>query len=153
MQEHPIAVLRLSDLDLELARKAMTEVNGRAVNDVAVQEFLRDPSCYLIVAESNGTLVGALNGYALRRLYRPDPQFLLYEVDVRPNWQNQGIGKKLVSAFIEEARRRGAFEVWVLTERSNETAVSVYRHCGLSQENPDANAVMMNILLDRVRTN
>jgi GNAT superfamily N-acetyltransferase len=144
MQEHPIAVLRLSDLDLELARKAMTEVNGRAVNDVAVQEFLRDPSCYLIVA---------LNGYALRRPYRPEPQFLLYEVDVRPNWQNQGIGKKLVSAFIEEARRRGAFEVWVLTERSNETAVSVYRHCGLSQENPDANAVMMNILLDRVRTN
>ena len=153
MQQHPITVRRLRDLDANLARKALTEVNGRMVNEGAMQEFLRDPSCCLLVAESNGAPVGALNGYALRRPYRPEPQFLLYEIDVRRGWQNQGIGKELVSAFVEEARRNGAFEVWVLTDRGNEAAVRVYGQCGLSQENPGANTVMMNILLDRGRAN
>jgi len=152
MQERPIIVRRLGDLDADLARKALTTVNGRAVEEAAMQEFLRDPSCYLLVAERNGDALGALNGYALRRPYRPEPQFLLYEVDVTGEWQNQGIGKKLVSAFVEEARRCGAFEVWALTDRSNEAAIKMYLHCGLSPEDPGANGVMMNILLEGVRS-
>jgi hypothetical protein len=81
MQEPAITVRRLGEFDAGLARQALTEVNGRVVDEAAMQEFLRDPSCYLLVAESNGVPVGALNGYALRRPYRPEPQFLLYEVD------------------------------------------------------------------------
>ena len=147
MPQRPITVRRATLADAEAARRALAEVNLRAVNDAAVQEFLRDPSCYLFLAESDGAPVGALNGYALRRPFRPEPQFLLYEVDVSRDWQSQGIGKKLVTAFLEEARRSGAFELWVLTDRSNHPAVRMYAQCGLREENPAAHTIMMNILL------
>jgi len=148
MQDHPITVRRLDESDIGLACRTLTEVNGRSVDDAATKEFLRDPSCYLLVAEINGNVVGALNGYALRRPYRSEHQFLLYEVNVSPSKQNQGIGKKLVSAFIDEARRRGAFEVWVLTDRSNGAARKMYAQCGMSAENPDAQDVMMNLMIE-----
>ena len=148
MQEYPATIRRLSELDEDLARAALTVIDGRVINDDAVRKFLRDPSCYLLVAESNDNPVGTLNGYALRRPYRLQLQFLLYEVGVRRARQNQGIAERLVSAFVEEVCRCGAFEVWVLTERINAAAVRIYGQCGLSQENAGANGVMMNILLD-----
>ena len=77
MQRHPVTVRRLTELDLDVARKALTEVNARVANEVALQEFLRDLACYVLVADSNGAPVGALNGYALRRPYGVEPQFLL----------------------------------------------------------------------------
>ena len=147
MEEQSANVRRLSKADAALAEQVLTQINQRSVTQIAVREFLQDPSCYLMVAERDGTPVGTLNGYALRKPFRPEPQFLLYEIDVASAWRQRGIGKKLVSAFVDEARRCGAFEVWVLTERSNEAAVKMYGQCGLREENPAANTIMMNLLL------
>src|SRR5579885_3627801 len=150
MQENSTTVRRLTEFDMQPARRALIEVNGRVVEEAALQQFLRDPSCYLLVAESHGALAGALNGYALRKPFRSEPQFLLYEVDVHREWRSQGIGKNLVSAFVDEARQCGAFEVWVLTDRDNQAAVRMYGQCGLSEEDPDAKTMMMNVLLENV---
>ena len=85
-----------------------------------------------------------MNGYALRHLYRPEPQFLLYEIDVRPECRNRGIGKALVDSFMGEAKAAGAFEVWVLSDEANPAALKMHNACGLHREGRD------QILLNRI---
>jgi ribosomal protein S18 acetylase RimI-like enzyme len=52
----------------------------------------------------------------------------------------------LVEKFIAEARVQGAFEVWVLTNQSNEAAMALYESCGLRRQNNDD--VMLSLTLE-----
>jgi len=139
-------IRRATTSDAQVVRDALVNVDGRTILDeAAIGSFLSDPSCYILLAMDGDRVIGSLNGYALHKLYRPEPQFLLYEVGVLPEWRNQGAGTALVQAFVEEARSRGAFEVWVLTERANVSALKMYQKCGFQIEDEDAAAVMLNL--------
>lgn len=142
----PVMISRVSPSTVHLARQAIREIEKRpSIDEDALAVFLADPSCYLLVAVVDDQVVGSLRGYALRRLERPQPQFLLYELGVKEAWRGQGIGTGLVAAFIDEARAAGAFEVWVLTNESNPAAMAAYRKCGLERCNPDD--VMLSLVL------
>jgi ribosomal protein S18 acetylase RimI-like enzyme len=78
-----------------------------------------------------------LNGYRL-------PQFLLYEVGVRPKCRNRGVGEALVAEFAREAQAAGAFEVWVVTSPLNKAAMAMYERCGLGPEIQNDVAVVLN---------
>jgi ribosomal protein S18 acetylase RimI-like enzyme len=148
-----LTILRASTAEVGLARQAIVEVDGRTVLDeVALVEFLSDPGRYLLIAIESGRVVGSLNGYRLQRTYRREPQFLLYEVGVRPECRNRGVGKALVARFVREARAAGAFEVWVITSPSNEAAMAMYERCGLGRETQDDVAVVLNIALSGGKT-
>jgi len=147
-------ILRASSADEGLARQAIVEVDGRTVLDeAALVEFISDPARYLLLAIESGRVIGSLNGYALQRTYRREPQFLLYEVGVRPECRNRGVGKALVAKFISEARTAGAFEVWVITSETNEAAMAMYESCGLGRESQNDAAVMLNIALSDGKRN
>ena len=138
-------IRRATISDLGLARDALISINERSpCDEAAIELFLRDPSCYLLLALEGERVVGTLNGYALRRPYRREPQFFLYEIDVDAEWRGKGIGTALVDAFVHEARNAGAFEVWVLTDRRNTAAMKIYERSGLSEEDAHAQTVMMN---------
>src|SRR3954470_12223721 len=124
-------VRRATADDLRLARQAVAEVHGRApIDDAALAAFLAEPSRYLLLAIDAGRVVGSLHGHALRHPHRAAPQFLVYEIDVRPECRNRGVGGSLLAAFTAEARAAGAFEQWVLTSRSNVAAMAMYRAAG-----------------------
>ena len=98
-------------------------------------EFLADPACFLFVAEEEGRRVGRLYGYELAR---PDGRraMLLYDVEVDETAQRRGHGRALVEALLAEARARGHFETWVLTEPDNDAALALYEATGAERE-PD----------------
>ena len=123
-------------------------VDGRTItDDKSVESFLSDPACYILLATVEDRVVGSLNGYAMRKAHRAEPQFLLYEVGVLPEWRNRGAGTALVKAFVEEAKSSGAFEVWVLTDRTNNSALKMYQRCGLAEEEEGLQAVMLSLKL------
>jgi ribosomal protein S18 acetylase RimI-like enzyme len=140
-----IAILRAGPADLELARESVAALHGRTPSDDALADFLSDPARYLLVALEGRRIVGSLNGFTLQPPHRREPQFLLYEIDVRVECRNQGIGTALVARFITEARAAGAFEVWVLTNESNAAAMALYASCGLRRERRDD--VMLSLTL------
>src|SRR5690349_10282237 len=119
-----IGILRATASNLEFAREAIAEVtlatshNNLPLDEVAVAEFLANPAHYLVLAIEQKRVVGSLYGYALRHPYRREPQFFLYGIDVRPEYWNRKIGSALLDQFITEAKLAGAFEVWVLTNKS-----------------------------------
>jgi ribosomal protein S18 acetylase RimI-like enzyme len=131
------AVVRAGTGHVLLALQAVRDVHERACDPAALAEFLADPSRWMILAIEGERVVGSLNGHSLRHPHRREPQFLLYEIDVRAECRRRGVGRALVEAFLAGARRAGAFEVWVPTNASNAAATALYRRCGLTRQNPD----------------
>jgi ribosomal protein S18 acetylase RimI-like enzyme len=146
-------ILRAGAAEVSLARQAIVEVDERTVLDeVALVEFLSEPARYLLLAVESGRVLGSLNGYSLRRPHRREPQFLIYEVGVRPECRNRGVGRALVTRFVDEARAAGAFEVWVVTSPLNEAAMAMYERCGIGRETENDVAVVLNIALSGSKT-
>ena len=142
----PITVMRLGPADIGFARQAVRDVHQRAqINDAELAPFLADAANHLHVAVHADEVVGSLNGYALRHAGRREPQFLLYEIDVRAAWRRRGIATRLVESFVAAARDERAFEVWVLTNASNDAAMALYRRCGFVRRNADD--VMLSVEL------
>jgi|HubBroStandDraft_1064217.scaffolds.fasta_scaffold300656_2 ribosomal protein S18 acetylase RimI-like enzyme len=138
MPDQTFTIVRARAADARFARQAIVELHAREpFDEAALADFLTDPTCYLFLALEGDRVVGSLNGYSLRHPNRREPAFLLYEIDVRPECWNRGIGKALVARFTAEARAAGAFEVWVVTNQSNARAMAMYTRCGLSRENDD----------------
>jgi ribosomal protein S18 acetylase RimI-like enzyme len=138
MLDAETVVMRATNSDLELARQAVdvylaTSQHPTSLDDTALREFLADPRTYLILATREGKVLGTLYGYALSHPHRPEPQFFLYGIDVRPEHRNQGIGTALVCQFVIEAKREKAFEVWVLTDVANRSAIAMYAHAGFQR--------------------
>ena len=96
--------------------------------------FLADPAHLIAVAVDAGTVVGMATG---NEYLHPDKpvQFWINEMGVAPGHQRQGIGKKLLSLMLQEARRRGFAEVWLATEDDNLPARALYRSTGGQEEN------------------
>ena len=138
MLDAETVVMRATNSDLELARQAVdvylaTSERRTSLDDSALREFLGDRRKYLILATRKGKVLGSLYGYALSHPHRPEPQFLLYGIDVRPEHRNQGIGTALVCQFVSEAKREKAFEVWVLTDEANRSAMAMYARAGFQR--------------------
>lgn len=147
-----LRVFRAASTDLELAMQGVEEVQGRApVDESALARFLTDPTCYMILAVEGNRVVGSLHGYALHHPHRPEPQFLLYEIAVRPECRRRGIGRSLLAAFGAEARAAGAFEQWVLTNESNLPAMAMYQRCGYRRVNFDDIMLTMALCPDAPR--
>jgi GNAT superfamily N-acetyltransferase len=144
-QALPFRLVRAGGEHRLLARAALLEVNGRSVDEAALESFLSDERRYLLLALEGDRPghteidrpIGTLTGYALQRPHRPEPQFLLYDIDVREAWRRRGVGSALVERFIEEARNAGAFEVWVLTDGANAAAMRLYERSGMVRARPD----------------
>jgi ribosomal protein S18 acetylase RimI-like enzyme len=130
-------VVRADASSQSLARQALAVHGRRLADGETLAAFLRDRSCYLLMAIEHHSVVGSLRGYALRLPHRPEPQFLLYEIDVRPNDWRRGIGKALLDAFKKEAKAAGSREVWTVTNASNAAAMALYGRCGFVRSHSD----------------
>lgn len=92
-------------------------------------EFFADPRHHLVVALDGDRVVGMASGV---HYVHPDkaPELWINEVGVAPTHQNQGIGRRLVTALVEHGETLGCREAWVLTSPDNEPAKLMYRAAG-----------------------
>ena len=66
------------------------------------------------------------------------PELWINEVGVAPTHQGKGIGKMLMQRTLEEAKRSGCSEAWVLTDRGNQAAMALYKSAGGIEDVPDS---------------
>lgn len=114
--------------DETLAARAMREVlddEPRGLED----GWLTDPRVHFVVALVAGAPVGAAYGHTLPL---PDGriEMLLYSLDVVEAYRRLGMGRALVTAFLERTRTLGFDELWVLTDPDNEAGNATYRSVG-----------------------
>jgi ribosomal protein S18 acetylase RimI-like enzyme len=68
---------------------------------------------------------------------KPTPELWINEIGVSPAHQRRGIGNRLLQAMLEEATQSGCREAWVLTERNNEAAMTLYKSADGGETLPD----------------
>jgi ribosomal protein S18 acetylase RimI-like enzyme len=95
-----------------------------------IAKFLSSAGHHLLVALGEGSIpIGFVSGVETTH---PDKgtEMFLYELGVHPDHRRRGVGRALVEALAELARRNGCYGMWVGTELENGAALATYRAAG-----------------------
>lgn len=93
-------------------------------------------------------LVGLVAGYANDSALQDS---FVTNVSVLPDWYGQGIGSRLLSAFIEYAREAGFVRVVLSVGVRNERARELYRKNGFTDGPSNGTTLEMNISLRTIQ--
>ncbi|MCA1458287.1 GNAT family N-acetyltransferase [Bradyrhizobium sp. BRP22] len=81
---------------------------------------------HALVAEQDGTLRGLTHYLFHRSTTAIEPVCYLQDLFTSETARGQGIGRALITAVYEQARRAGAARVYWLTHETNHTAMQLY---------------------------
>jgi len=96
----------------------------------AAEAFLADERNLAYAAYAGDEPVGYVRGVVLTRPDDVRPQVFLYDITVAEGARRRGAGRALVEALLDDCRRLGACEMFVLTNRSNAAAMGLYTATG-----------------------
>ena len=123
--------------DLPLLHNVAEDVFDDPIVGSSAQEFLNDPRHRLVVAVEEDLVVGFVSAVIYVHPDKLAPELWINEIGVASSHQRQGIGKALMQAILEEGKRSGCSEAWVLTNRSNLPAMTMYKSAGGEESLPD----------------
>ncbi len=124
-----IQLTRIDDPDL--AARAVRRIRGG--DPTGAERFLEGAGNVAYAAMEGDDPVAWAYGFVLDR---PDGarMMLLYEMEVRPAWRRQGIGRRLVEVFRREAVEAGCRTMWLITDIDNVEAQMFYQLEGAKSE-------------------
>jgi ribosomal protein S18 acetylase RimI-like enzyme len=97
---------------------------------VRAQELLADRRTIFLVAFDGEDPIGFVLAYELVRRHGDPTRLFVYEIEVDEARRRRGVARSLFRELAKIAREQGIRRGWVLTERSNEEAMSLYRSVG-----------------------
>ena len=128
----PVIVAMLADDHLGRARERVEDPLP-AVYYQAFERIERDQNLTLVVAESEGRVVGCLQLAVLAGISsQGGMRGLLEDVRVAADCRSRGIGEQLVQWAVTEAKARGCNLVELLTHASRVDAQRFYKRLGFS---------------------
>jgi GNAT superfamily N-acetyltransferase len=98
-----------------------------------LERLLAAPDSKVLVAESEGQLVGLVTFHVFELIYRPRPQCRLTALVVDENHRRRGIGARLVEAVHQAAREHGCFRVELTTRTGRGEAIPFYTALGFTE--------------------
>jgi aminoglycoside 6'-N-acetyltransferase I len=119
--------------DAHLLDRVDPDVFDHAVRPDYLAEFLAVPSNRLVVAMTEGKVVGMASGFVYGHPDKP-LQLFVNEVGVASSHRRRGIAARLVSEMLAEGTRAGCREAWVATEVANDAARRLYRSLGGAED-------------------
>ncbi|MGH1365960.1 MAG: GNAT family N-acetyltransferase [Calditrichia bacterium] len=123
----------LVENEAQILQNVAPDVFDNPVNMEWTEEFLADSRHHISVAIDGDLVVGMAT--AVDYVHPDKPRELwINEVGVSPNWQQCGIGKKLMQTLFEYGRSIGCKEAWVLTDQDNAPARKLYQSVNGEEE-------------------
>lgn len=131
-EDVPAIVAMLADDHLGRARERVEQPLPSAYY-AAFDRVARDPNLHLVVAESEGRVVGCLQLAVLSGLSsQGGSRGLLEDVRVATDCRSRGIGEQLVQWAIAEAKACGCNLVELLTHQTRTDAQRFYKRLGFA---------------------
>lgn len=90
----------------------------------------RDESVVLLAAAADATALGFVQMYPTFASLAAARIYVLYDLFVDPAARQRGVGRRLMEAAADEARRRGAVSLVLSTARTNHPAQRLYESLG-----------------------
>ena len=132
-----IEIKPLGPTDSYLLNNIAEDVFDDPVVEASTREFLNDHRHRLVVALDQDIVVGFVSAVIYLHPDKSAPELWINEIGVAPTHQRQGIGKALLQAILDIAKRSGCSEAWVLTDRANLPAMAMYKSAGGEETLPD----------------
>ena len=130
-EDVPALVSLLAADQLGVSRDGIRDAADLAAYTAAFEAIDADPAHLLIVAESDGEVVGTLQLSILPGLARRGALRAQVEaVRVAENRRGSGLGAAMMGWAIDEARRRGCALVQLTTDKARGDAHRFYRRLG-----------------------
>jgi aminoglycoside 3-N-acetyltransferase I len=117
-------VERLAEL-VELLNEVFEEPN-RVGSKRQLKKLLRNPSFHAIVAIKEDKIVGGLTAYELDSYYTDKSELYIYDIAVKTELQNQGIGKKIIQYLKEYSTKNEIEGIFVEAHSEDEQSVKFY---------------------------
>lgn len=97
------------------------------LSDVALQRLMDHPAVLFIVGENdNGEVIGGMTVYVLPSLYTEKDYYYIYDMAVKPLYQNKGVGKALLNYIIEMSKEHEAEAVYIEADEPDQAANHLY---------------------------
>ncbi len=125
-----ISRLHKGDLNLfkqlvELLNEVFEEYNSMA-SEKQLGKLLVNPEFYAVIAMKNDTVVAGFTAYELQRYYSDNSELYIYDIAVKKELQNQGIGKKLIDYLKQYGMGNNVETIFVEAHSEDEQAVRFY---------------------------
>lgn len=135
---------RLGARDVELARR-LNAMFGTAFDEPAtyggdppsetyLAELLAKEHVVVLVALSDGDVVGGLFAYELDKLERARREIYIYDLAVAEGHRRRGIATALIERCRDIAAGRGAWVIYVQADYEDAPAVALYGKMGRREE-------------------
>lgn len=127
---------RLAPSDRDLARNlfvVMAEVFGEAhepLSDSYLERLLSREDFWAIAAFVGDEVAGGLTAHTLPMTRLEGAELSIYDVAVRPEYQRQGVGRKLLGTLRAGAEEAGLGDVFVGADNDDRHALEFYRAQG-----------------------
>src|SRR5687767_10686087 len=106
----------------------------RMPDDAYLQNLLRKPDFFVLVATFENSVIGGLTVYILHSYYSQKPTVYIYDVGILSEFQRKGIGKKLINYLTRYCKENGFEEAFVQAETDDLQAINFYRTTSFSKE-------------------
>jgi ribosomal protein S18 acetylase RimI-like enzyme len=129
-------ILRINTVNTDLITKINQLFDDKKWDQIEGDKFLANKDNLFLLAFEDTIPVGFLTAHRLQRFDNRKAEVLLYEIGVHPNYRRKGIGKALINETKKWSSEVEAAEIWVLTEKTNPGAMSLYQSSGGKEESP-----------------
>lgn len=136
-------IVQLGAKDLSLMRKlldcfakAFEEPENYQINqpsDSYLGEQLCSPTFIAIAALAQGTVVGGLAAYELKKFEKERSEIYIYDLAVSKEYRRIGIATALIEALKPIALERKAWVIYVQADFGDEPAIQLYNKLGVEE--------------------
>lgn len=136
----PFTVTRLTPADIGRAR-AMNAMFAQAFEDRAaylgdppgdpyLRGLLDDPHTIALVALGDGTVIGGLTAYVLRKFERTGCEVYIYDLAVAEDHRRKGVATALIAEVKRIGDSLGAVATFVQADHGDDPAIALYTGLG-----------------------
>ena len=107
-----------------------SEPLSAAVRDALVPQLQNHPTTRIFLAFASATPVGAAICFLGMSTFRAQPLLNIHDLAVVPDWRGKGVGRALLTAAEDHARREGCCKLTLEVQEDNLRARGLYESFG-----------------------
>ncbi len=119
-------IKRLTVADMHLVSKMLKNSNKENRNIENTKAYLENDSNYFLAYIKQDKIIAYALAYTLQRYDGNESMMYLHEIDVDIDHRRKGIGKMLLSEMKNICANMGFMKLFLITNKSNTSAVSLY---------------------------
>ncbi|MDR0757197.1 MAG: GNAT family N-acetyltransferase [Tannerella sp.] len=96
----------------------------------------RRPTAVTLLAESGGVCCGLLVAFENYSTFTVRPMMNIHDVFVLKTYRGKGVGRRLIQAAVEEAKKRNCSRITLEVRQDNVAAQRLYRSVGFDETDP-----------------